>query len=443
MNQFIKMGKLKLLFSFLICSFLFNQNAELITQKIDVENAIRDKVSVTLGKLLNQDQFVVIVNARMDLKAFSMDNATSQASSSRSGSYSPIPGLPTVPQNIKSPNGNTFKYSTDKYLLYGLDIAIYLDEDQENAMMQDNIRRLINDTIPEISECEDCLRFETMNMASSGSSSYQELLQQIDALEKDKRSAEQEILNWRFDELEKQLSISEDARNGWETQARERELKRQEEDASRIASLEKIEKEYRKKQDSLYLITSIKLDEAVRGRIQSSSDLTDKLIDIIKVGMDANADKDLLGGSINPDLNRKSKGLSSATLLWGALFVIIILLGAVLLFVSKGKQTVYLKPKPGAATPATNGGGATSNETSGSTDNDSDESISFTETNVNENQDVQRSELKSLRQSAVAMSVSHKDGANQIVQDWLDSNDEGGGDDESSADTATETEDKS
>ena len=37
MNQFIKMGKLKLLFSFLICSFLLNQNAELITQKIDVE----------------------------------------------------------------------------------------------------------------------------------------------------------------------------------------------------------------------------------------------------------------------------------------------------------------------------------------------------------------------------------------------------------------------
>ena len=54
---------------------------------------------------------------------------------------------------------------------------------------------------------------------------------------------------------------------------------------------------------------------------------------------------------------------------------------------------------------------------------------------------MQRSELKSLRQSAVAMSVSHKDGANQIVQDWLDSNDEGG--DESSANTATETEDKS
>jgi hypothetical protein len=444
MNQFIKRGKLKLLFSFLICSFLFNQNAELITQKIDVENAIRDKVSVTLGKLLNQDQFVVIVNARMDVKAFSMDNAN-RSSSSQSGSYSPIPGLPTVPQNIKAPNGNTFKYSTDKYLLYGLDIAIYLDEGQANAMMQDNIRRLINDTIPEITECEDCIRFETMNMTSSGGSSYQELLQQIEALESDKKDAEQQILNWRFDELARQLSISEDARNDWEAQARERERIRQEEDASRIASLEKIEREYRNKQDSLYLITSIKLDEAVRGRIESSTDLTDKLIDIIKVGMDSNADKDLLGGSIDPDLNRKSKGLSSATLLWIALVIIILLLGAVLLFVSRGKQTVYLKPKSGGTEPAANGNGGESApplEPNESTNEASEEPVSFTGTNANENQDVQRSELKSLRQSAVAMSVSHKDGANQIVKDWLD--DEGAGSDEDApTDEAAETEDKS
>ena len=33
--------------------------------------------------------------------------------------------------------------------------------------------------------------------------------------------------------------------------------------------LEQNEKKYRAKQDSLYVLTSIKLDEAVRGRIQS------------------------------------------------------------------------------------------------------------------------------------------------------------------------------
>ena len=35
------------------------------------------------------------------------------------------------------------------------------------------------------------------------------------------------------------------------------------------------------------------------------------------------------------------------------------------------------------------------------------------------NSDVKRSELNSLRQSAVSMSVGQKDGATQIVKDWL------------------------
>ena len=109
-----------------------------------------------------------------------------------------------------------------------------------------------------------------------------ELLKKIEELEADKRSAEQQILNWRFDEIEKQLAISEDARTEWENQARQREKSRQTSDSIRLAGLESIEKEYRKKQDSLYLITSIKLDETVRGRLESNNQLQDKLIDIIK-----------------------------------------------------------------------------------------------------------------------------------------------------------------
>ena len=42
------------------------------------------------------------------------------------------------------------------------------------------------------------------------------------------------------------------------------------------------------------------------------------------------------------------------------------------------------------------------------------------QTLANENTDVQRSELNSLRQSAVSMSVGQKEGATQIVKDWLD-----------------------
>ena len=433
MNQFRK------IFFIIVSSIgiLLSQNVELITQKINVENAIRDKVNVTINKLLDQSQYVIIVNARMDLKGFSMlDNKDSEVQEDATKSYySPIPGLlPTVPQNIKQPTGKTYNYSTDKYLLYGLDIAVYLEESVASGSLKQNIERLINESIPEIMDCDDCIRFETMNMGSRTNSNYQDLLSKIEQLEADKRDAETQILNWKFDELEKQLALSEDARSEWESQARQRERSRQISDSLRLLNLENIEKEYRKKQDSLYLITSIKLDEAVRGRIESSSDLTDKLIDIIKTGMDSNADKDLLGGGT--DIDRGSGG-GGFGMLWGALGVIILLLGTVLIFVLKNRQPVYLKPKKNTpsvadATPESSGQNIGSVETTTVAEADTLESIDFDKTHANENADVVRSELKDLRQSAVAMSVSQKDGANQIVQDWLETEGEEGSDESQS-----------
>ena len=248
MNQIQKLF-IQCLFSlFIFTTFLFSQNVELITQKINVENAIRDKVNVTINKLLEQSQYVIIVNARMDLKAFSLSGSEEDISNNGQRRYSAIPGLlPTVPQNIKETTGNTYKYSTDKYLLYGLDIAIYLESSIATGAMQQNIQDLVQESIPEIKDCDDCVRFETMNMSASGSSSsYQELLKKIEELEADKRSAEQQILNWKFDQLENQLALSEDARTEWETQARQREKSRQTSDSIRLASLESIEKSIEK-----------------------------------------------------------------------------------------------------------------------------------------------------------------------------------------------------
>ena len=149
MNHFKKM-----FFIVLLIGALFPQNVELITQKINVENAIRDKVNVTINKLLDQSQYVIIVNARMDVKGFSMleEKNVSNTAKNDKGYYSPIPGLlPTVPQDIKKPMSNTYNYSTEKYLLYGLDIAIYLEESASTGSVQQNITRLVNDAIPAVS----------------------------------------------------------------------------------------------------------------------------------------------------------------------------------------------------------------------------------------------------------------------------------------------------
>ena len=424
-----------LLIIFAFSTLIFSQNVELITQKINVENAIRDKVNVTINKLLEQSQYVIIVNARMDLKAFSMSDENTTTSNKQSG-YSAVPGLlPTVPQNIKQNTGGTYQYSADKYLLYGLDIAIYLESSVASGAMQQNIQSLVKESIPEIQDCDDCIRFETMNMSSSSTSNYEELLAKIEKLELDKRNAEQQILNWKFDELEKQLAMSEDARTEWEKQARQRERSRQLADSVRMVNLESIEKEYRKKQDSLYLVTSIKLDEAVRGRLESNDQLTNKLMDIIKSGIDPNADPDL---SFPPQ-----QGMGTTTIVLIALGVLLAIGLIVAVIMMANRKPVYLKPKP-EAKKETSSANANINpepnatekitqvavKTQGSPDNFDLESETF----ANQNSDVRRSDLKDLRQSAVALGVSQKDGSNQIVKDWLDT--ESGGSDSTENDAA-------
>ena len=427
----------------LACSTLiFSQNVELITQKINVENAIRDKVNVTINKLLEQSQYVIIVNARMDLKAFSMSDENTATSNQQLG-YSAVPGLlPTVPQNIKQNTGATYQYSAEKYLLYGLDIAIYLESSVASGAMQQNIQSLVKESIPEIQDCDDCIRFETMNMSSSSSSNYEELLAKIEKLELDKRNAEQQILNWKFDELEKQLAMSEDARTEWEKQARQRERSRQLADSVRMVNLESIEKEYRKKQDSLYLVTSIKLDEAVRGRLESNDQLTNKLMDIIKSGIDPNADPDL---SFPPQ-----KGMGTTTIVLivlGGLLAIGLIVAVIMM---ANRKPVYLKPTPEAKNKpslANTNINSDSNVPVQSTPLDVKKQSSpdnfdlESETFANQNSDVRRSDLKDLRQSAVALGVSQKDGSNQIVKDWLDT-ESGGGDsaENNSADTNEEIE---
>ncbi len=77
----------------------------------------------------------------------------------------------------------------------------------------------------------------------------------------------------------------------------------------------------------------------------------------------------------------------------------------------RNKQPVYLKRKD----PTNN-----NNEKGGTPEGPRDDDVSYGQTQANENEEVVRSELQSLRQSAVSMSVSEKAGATQIVQDWLD-----------------------
>ena len=73
MNQIAKKYFLYILcLSLFVCSNLLGQTAELITHQFNVENAIRDKVSVTIGAKINIILFAlagIIISLKIYFKA--------------------------------------------------------------------------------------------------------------------------------------------------------------------------------------------------------------------------------------------------------------------------------------------------------------------------------------------------------------------------------------
>ena len=102
------------------------------------------------------------------------------------------------------------------------------------------------------------------------------------------------------------------------------------------------------------------------------------------------------------------------------------MLVVILSFLNKGPKTVYLKPKDSNSNQSANSE-SNSSETSESISDEKIQKTSVSSSTVNtsptgayQDESVIQSDLKNIRQSAVKMSVGQKQGASQIVQDWLD-----------------------
>ena len=415
-----KHNKIYLLTLFLV-SMCFNQNAELITQQITIEEAIKNKVDAVVNKFLNPAEYITIVNARLDFKPLSLESTDESSNQVKSEStYSVIPGLmPSIPtrQSIYRQGGSSkaaFNYSTDKYILYQLEIIIYLNENISTGSLQTNIKTLVLQNLQEI-ECEECIRFETMDLgpgAQTTPDKMQELLQQIEGLKEQMRAGQIAIKDNQINELEDINAKYIDQVTGFEDHLKEQDRLRKEAEEARMLRLEQAEKNYRVKQDSLYILTSIKLDEAVRGRIQSEETTKKELLNLIKMQIQGDGiDMSNLSDNAQSDLFTKKPSMRGGGLsaqMWLMILCLILLMAVLLIMVMKNKDPIYLKPK------------APVDENENENGSPPENNLPYEQTQANESEEVQRSELQSLRQSAVSMSVSEKAGANQIVQDWLD-----------------------
>ena len=88
-----------------LCAFLWNQQANVLSQKIAIENSYQQKVSSAVSRMLGQEKFLVIVSIEFSSVGGTLKkSAAPQLGTGPSVGY--IPGLPTLPSNQGSQSSN-------------------------------------------------------------------------------------------------------------------------------------------------------------------------------------------------------------------------------------------------------------------------------------------------------------------------------------------------
>lgn len=440
-----------------------SQTLELFMQKTTLENSLRDKIYSEVGHIIDKTKFVVIVNLELDngslgngLQTNQLQDLSNSAISdisakapSPDNSMEFIPGFQLSGANVDTPShqSNTVPPGEDQGLFgkFGslkikkIGVNFFLEESIASPTLDKTITTLVNGIIPMIASCDDCISIETMQFQnSSEKSELVELREKMEAMERKNREEELAKLDQKFEDLQDKLSRSEDQREMWEEQAiLDREFQRRQ-DSLRLVKLEANEDSERLQLDTLLLKAQQKIDTVINARINSETETKRDLIDIIKYGQGNLSDEDSDG-----ILGMKGGSSSNSMLIYLGLFGMIFIMFILLFFKNNKQEVVYLKPKGSAKKKTKKDDKKNKVDEKQPTEDDGAESV-VTDvlptpdvpqnpyaTMAFEDENVIRAELKALRQSAVSMSVNQREGATQIVKDWLS-------DGASSAETAGE-----
>ena len=204
-----------LLFVTIFC-ILTGQGLGLFTQKIELENSLRDKIYSELGRVINQSRFVVVVNLDLGLHSDLISDPSSGISD-KSNSYTSssrmkyLPGVPlSGTKNKKDKERRPISMASEEYLITKVDVAIYIDEKLASGANEMMIESLIENIMPETAECNDCVRIETMTFTESEEESeVSQLRSQLQEMQDNERKREIRDLNKELDLLRSELEDSE------------------------------------------------------------------------------------------------------------------------------------------------------------------------------------------------------------------------------------------
>ena len=424
----------------LISTFLWNQQTPFFTQKSALENSYHDKVVATLSRLVGRENFIAIINVEFSNSNSNLNkkSSSSQPTTQKTpNGYSPIPGLPTVPSqnNALTENStNRRRSSENNYYVNKIIVNIELDENLFSESIEGEIISLIKKAIPEIKECDDCIKIDTIQFLPSEKSNLEKQLEELQKtvaalqsnnklLEDEKRKSDlaKEEKNYaeiqkkldetlkaeekKYADVQKQLTFFE------EREIRERRI-REERDSIRF--LIALEDEKRNKEQLLKEKeeSEKKVERMMNSKIRSDSLIISEAMDMYKSVM-----KQKGGGDYdNEALLGMQIGNSGPGIMNAIIFLILILFVIMLLFIALNKKNrpVYLKPKTKKKSPE--------KEVTTNPEKTDDAPILENASTIKQDDDTIRSELKSLRQTAVSLTVGEKESASNLIKEWLDDN---------------------
>ena len=157
---------LKYLVILVVCTFLCSQQKNLLTQKLDIEKALHDKVKSAVTPLLDHGKFWIIVNVEFSTIGGTLKK-TADPQSGEGSTENPLYylGLPTTPDANGSANGSTTNNLSNQNI-GRVDVTIGMDETSVTATIKQDLRSLVEKIVPQTKDCEDCIKIESRQFPS-------------------------------------------------------------------------------------------------------------------------------------------------------------------------------------------------------------------------------------------------------------------------------------
>ena len=416
----IKLGR-RHLFIIALCAFLWNQQVGILSQKIAIENSYQQKVSSAVSRMLGQEKFLVIVSIEFSSIGGTLKKtATPQSGTSSSGEF--FPGIPTVPsiRGTQPSYGSASQTRGENDLEIGrVEVTIGMDETSITGKINVEIKSLVEKIIPQTKDCDDCIKIEAMQFQTNQKNvEIEKLREELDSLQAEIRASKLDADSQRLKDLDTQLTEVRNRRDQLESIEDLRKLQQIKEDSLRFDQLVAAER-VRKTQDSLKFVdTEKRLERVMESKIKSDSVIIHETLSIVK--------QQAGGGKEDESLLGMQLGSGGSGIMGSVIFILLILALMVVTFLAarnKKPKTIYLKPKGAEKEKAKDkkkGEKKDSDETEPEVEDEEQEEAPTLAPRPDE--DAMRSELRSLRQTAVSLTVGEKEGASALIKEWLEDN---------------------